>query len=556
MSRLPATLARWEESLAGIDAAVAVALGPLLHVLDELVGRVEQVSGADGELDGYDGIDRRGDPGRLLTSEWLLADELPLEFLRRAAENELSYLRPAFRAPAPGGTVVVACDAGPEQWGAGRLVQLAALVVLDRRARAAGAELVVTILQDGACFDGQLAEILPPWLRARSSRAPTEAEVAQVLDGAGDGERVWLLTGPTTRGLVPRHRRALSSWPASWGVEGVERAGLRVGDGTTEVAVPSAPAAVAALRGEGISRTRRTAVATIGSIGQAAVFGSADNRVLWRGDSDRVVHACFVGGDRTPRIRRHELAGAVLAAASLGRRLVAVVTDGDRLRVQVVGKDLARTHRIELSLADVALTADDVTEIVQAPLRPLYLRRRTILVPFGDRWWYLGEDGAEDADVDAAAPGEALDNPRVALRRRSRVFVVGGASLPGVSTSAGLVLGPESSAGPWLATSADSRVWTVWQGEDQVAEIGVAEGEDVIGLCLLGAEPALVVTTASRRLLRAITARHTKTWTRWAGPAHFDLHPTRPWVVRTKEDGILVGDLESGLTLADLRVER
>lgn len=555
MSALPAPLARWEESLTGLDPALALALGPLLHVIDELVGRLDDDGGDAGELEGYDGLTRRGDPGRLLMSEWLLADELPLEFLRRAVDNELAYLRPAYRAPTRGGTVVAVCDAGPEQWGAGRLVQLAALVVLDRRARAVGAELEVAILQGASRLTGPLEKVLPMWLRARSPRSASAAEVTDALAQASGGDRVWLLSGPGARAHVPRHRRALSSWPVSWDADGVDRTALRIGDTTTAVTVPASALAVAALRGDGIARRGRTGLAAVGTVGQGAVFGSADSRLLWRGDSDRVVHTCFVS-DGHPRVRRHQLPGAVLAAASLGRRVVTAGTDGERLRINVIGKDLARTGRIDVALGEVDLTADDVAEIVQAPLRPLYLRGGRMLVPLGERWWFLDAEGAVPADVSAAAPGPALDTPRVAELENDRFLVVGGARLPRASAAAAILFGPQEQGVSWSATTADTRVWTVWKGEEPAVEIGVPAGEEAIGLSLLAGVPTLLVVTASRRLLRAISAGHTKTWTRWSGPAHFDLHPTRPWVVRTKEDGILVGDLQSGLILLDLQVHR
>ena len=47
----------------------------------------------DGEPDGYDGIASRGIYERLVTSEWLLADEEPDEFDRRAAMGEHTFTR-------------------------------------------------------------------------------------------------------------------------------------------------------------------------------------------------------------------------------------------------------------------------------------------------------------------------------------------------------------------------------------------------------------------------------------------------------------------------------
>ena len=87
--------------------------GELIEILEpSLVGFTSSASGAiealfgppreapllgGGEIDGYAGLARRGDFERLLLSEWLLADEMPDEFIRRATSNEL-----AFNAIGPG----------------------------------------------------------------------------------------------------------------------------------------------------------------------------------------------------------------------------------------------------------------------------------------------------------------------------------------------------------------------------------------------------------------------------------------------------------------------
>jgi hypothetical protein len=65
--------------------------------------------------------------------------------------------------------------------------------------------------------------------------------------------------------------------------------------------------------------------------------------------------------------------------------------------------------------------------------------------------------------------------------------------------------------------------------------------------------PALVVVTAGGIIVRHVTPRTTRTWTRWSGPAHYDLHPTLPWLARTTEDRITVGALTTGETLVDIR---
>lgn len=144
--QLPPALQPWAEPLSALDAELAVALGPLIRQLDQLLTRQDTAAGTHGPLDGYDGITRQGSPTRMLMSEWALADTVPDEFLRRAVNAELLYLEPAYQQDRDRGSVAVLLDTGPDQLGAARLVQLATLIVLLRRTTARGQDLSLGIL--------------------------------------------------------------------------------------------------------------------------------------------------------------------------------------------------------------------------------------------------------------------------------------------------------------------------------------------------------------------------------------------------------------------------
>ncbi|WP_377321843.1 hypothetical protein ACFJIY_21465 [Pimelobacter simplex] len=555
MTRLPAGLAPWSEALAVLDPALAVVLGPMLHRIDDLVARLDDHGGADGDPDGYDGLTNRGDPGRLLVGEWLLADEVPLEFLRRAAENELTYLRPARRHRTHHGRVVAVCDGGPDQWGAGRLVQLAALVVLHRRARAAGSELEVVLLPEGRSAGGEISEWLPVWLRSRSPSSVGADELDAALASAGEGDdRIWLLGGSRTRALAPGHRRSISSAVTAWGDDGADTVTVRVANATAQLTLPQAPEAIAALRGSGLLRTSGTLRrSTVPGTGQGAVFGSADARLLWRGEEEGELLGCFVGYGESGKLRHYRLGGTIVAAASMRRRIVAAVCEQGSIRIRVLGKDLARVDEIDVALGRLGLDDAAIRELAGQPLPPLYLQHGRILLPAGGRWWELDGSTARPIDVSVLAPGAHLDSPR-------RVVVTGAGYYhdPDLAQSVRVasppLLGPVVDGESWRCWTADTEMWAVYRGRALVAEISVPPDERVIGLCLVDEEPALVVLTESTRLLRTITSGHTRTWTRWAGPAHFDVHPSRPWVARTTRDRITVGDLATGQTLYDAGV--
>ena len=166
----------------------------------------------DGPPDGFAGLSRRGPYERLLMTEWLLAKELPEEFIRRAVTHEHLFLQLARREPAGGLRSVVLFDGGPSQIGEPRLAHLAALVIFAQRAADAGAELIFGVLQavppPMTVVSPENAERI---MHARAAEAPTESQYSAWLDAAANGggspqplDDVWLVGGPQTREWAAR----------------------------------------------------------------------------------------------------------------------------------------------------------------------------------------------------------------------------------------------------------------------------------------------------------------------------------------------------------------
>lgn len=210
---LPRPLAPWGPWLAIFPRDLALSLGPVLQRLSFAIGplRMERAS-ADGEPDGFDGLDRRGPYERLLASEWLLAEEAPEEFLRRAAGGEHTFLRLSRPVPAGSHLSVALFDAGPGQLGSPRIAQLAALIVLARRAEAAGVRFGWGVLQEP---DEPLLPAVTPAsvLRLLQSRTPHEATDAQIaawherLEGWREADDAWIV-GARRLGGLPMGRSA------------------------------------------------------------------------------------------------------------------------------------------------------------------------------------------------------------------------------------------------------------------------------------------------------------------------------------------------------------
>ena len=126
--KLPDKLGAWESQLRIFPEEMALALGPLVQKVASLLGPFPHYH-VDGHVvpDGFAGLDKRGTYDRLIASDWLLADELPDEFMRRSVMGEHLFWKVAYREPSQARSTLVLFDAGPEQLGSPRLLHLAAI---------------------------------------------------------------------------------------------------------------------------------------------------------------------------------------------------------------------------------------------------------------------------------------------------------------------------------------------------------------------------------------------------------------------------------------------
>lgn len=198
---IPPPLAPWAAQLEIFPTDLIGALGPLVQRLDAAIGPLAtRHSSGDGEPNGYDGLSRRGIYERLLISEWLMADEFPEEFVRRAATGEHAFLKLARREPQQARSCVALFDAGPSQLGAPRIAHLAALIVLARRAASAGAKFYWGILQGqgNPLWDEITPSLIDSWLQARNLNDVANDSLAAWREAIGSeigAEDLWLVGG-------------------------------------------------------------------------------------------------------------------------------------------------------------------------------------------------------------------------------------------------------------------------------------------------------------------------------------------------------------------------
>ncbi len=194
---LPRALAPWALYLNLFPYEIASLLGSFIERLDRILGAFQsQGADDDGDPEGYDGIDRRGNYERLILTEWLLAEELPEEFLRRAASGEHSFLQLARSRPSERRNIVALFDSGPDQLGGPRLVQLAILILLARRADSSGAQLNWGVLQHPeVLITGLNQKSIEKLFSRRVLQEVTSGQIEQWSDRlTNDSSDFWLIS--------------------------------------------------------------------------------------------------------------------------------------------------------------------------------------------------------------------------------------------------------------------------------------------------------------------------------------------------------------------------
>jgi len=266
---LPDSLKPWHAWLNGFTPELAMELGGLVQRMQPLLGRFQgHTQGGVPEFEGLDDLRRRGPYERLLATEWLLADEVPDEFLRRAAASEHLFLAPRPRAREAEKLIVAIFDAGPQQLGAPRLGQMALWILLARRAAQMGGALRWGVLQvPGHLHDANDAGQLKKLLSSRSFTASHaghqdewKASLGNLKDAPGE---CWLIGAEaaqrTPNNKTWTHRVCLRRAVLGDALEASfsDRSGQR----TTRLALPvpefAAPLLKGAFGGEGVTAMSR-----------------------------------------------------------------------------------------------------------------------------------------------------------------------------------------------------------------------------------------------------------------------------------------------------------
>jgi len=533
---LPAALIPWRESLELLDPTAAAALGPILQRLDLAIGpfRTHGRSG-DGDPEGFSGIARRGTYERLLISEWLLAEEMPEEFTRRALTGEHAFLQLARRTPAGEQQCVALFDAGPDQWGTPRTAHLAALIVLERRARAAGVTFRWGTLQDD---DFRLRPAgdeaaLRQMLGMRSSRPATARQLSgwssRIASPCPAQRELWIIGGARAVSLVGAGMSALRlEEPLEPDTARLDATVLRstVAPRALVLPLPDEPTCVRLLRDP-----FQTAVATPQRAGDQfapasnLVFSNSGNKLFARSHTGALISYPIpnspLAGAGKPRLFRPQMPGTIIAAGRTRKVTVALLADRTAERLHL--EWLSGSHvRLPEGPVQVSMGLDWGTD--DAPLGMLYgvwpdsdvqlfahvqdllLRikknktgRSTEIIATGveavtiSTQWpaYVYRFGNNWVKTSLAPDAADLRVVRPDAGRRACSGFGGAAANPHWGLS-----GLEYGDGSWCVESGE----TVWQFNPPVG----TEVFGVIGPLRYGESPALVVLDADRRTISVL----------------------------------------------------
>lgn len=355
MSAVRKLLEPWESELRALPNDLLTVIGPWLGRIRTAMGKLSgRVPDGDAEPDGVAALSRHGDYERLLMSEWLLADEAPDEFLRRAVDREHLFTAIERKSPVAARAALVLFDSGPTQLGAPRLAHLAILLAASRRARESGARLFWGVLQKPTqgVFEFTGAGDIVRLIQQRTATSPSVGDLETWRAHRGDDyDEAWVVASTDNAPLASGFRLLCVDEPLD-----LERRFLRLSIGASsstplELDLPREETSVRALREE----TRAPSTPSASRVPErACIMLPGDGRRLAAVDGTRYLSWGLPNSSNAPlgKPRAISIDGnrRFAACGHRGRRAVAVVSQPGGF--EVIGlTDASKTRRAQFVAA-------------------------------------------------------------------------------------------------------------------------------------------------------------------------------------------------------------
>lgn len=147
---LPKPFHAWQHWLSRFDDNLQPIIADLLLQFNLFIGSISESQCSKQLSSDSSDLQKRGKYEHLLTTEWLIAQEEPDEFIRRAANNEHLFLTPAYEKPKANGVIIAMFDCGLLQLGMPRVAHLILMILFDIRAHNLNSQFYWGILQSNS----------------------------------------------------------------------------------------------------------------------------------------------------------------------------------------------------------------------------------------------------------------------------------------------------------------------------------------------------------------------------------------------------------------------
>lgn len=147
---LPKPFQAWQHWLSRFDENLQPIIADLLLQFNLFIGSISESQCSKQLSSDSSDLQKRGKYEHLLTTEWLIAQEEPDEFIRRAANNEHLFLTPAYEKPKANGVIIALFDCGLLQLGMPRVAHLILMILFDIRAHNLNSQFYWGILQSNS----------------------------------------------------------------------------------------------------------------------------------------------------------------------------------------------------------------------------------------------------------------------------------------------------------------------------------------------------------------------------------------------------------------------
>ena len=517
----------WWEQLAFLAPDVRQDLGRLMSRLERGLS-LNSVRAIGGDPAGWSGLARKGPWERLVPTEWALAESYPQEFVRRADEGELGFWELAREYHQAARSVWVWVDAGPDQLGACRVVQIAVLLWLQKKCLESGGQFYWGVIQEPEKgYEKLAADELTAFLRARSVNPPRRPPEGM------DGLETWCLGAPSWGSQIPRGLQHFSLEQIGSGLVELRALGRRL-----ELELPSSERALKFLRSPmAWELPAREKPVTPVQAGSLAFSANAQKILIVSHDSVTTLPLPSSLNEPPGRARVYKVPweGRVIAVSMVRRAIYIVLEDQGHWVLRRLNPEQG---------GEGELLRVEAPEVGEQPLGHCWFAGNAWNLWLGDFVYALTAE--EPSFVARVVGGCALGSSTVVVSDKGRVMSATGGKveLPGCSPKEAFFARSYDYAvektGYSIATQIDDRWWRIYQGKgySELQAVGT-----VVGLyAQYKRGPLLVVETNGWLMLQGPERRESLDL---GEPVeHCLVHPNGRIAYRTKSGNCGCYDLE------------